>query len=310
MPTHIDVLTGDYARVIADNERAIVADDRYVEHAGRLNFYSLYRAHDHHFRIYGAMFAGRRSTALAAADDLARSLPEDLLRIESPPMADWLESFVGMRFHVLIRFGMWETIIGEPLPAEAELYCVTTALARYARGVAHAARSEIDAAVRQREELAAAIARVPETRYLFNNRALDILAVAGAMLDGEIAYREADYPLAWRHLLKAIELDDGLPYDEPWGWMQPARHAYGALLLEQGEVETAAAVYAADLGFDATLARACQHPGNVWSLRGYHECMLRLHRHEEAARIKPQLDHALGVADIEIESSCFCRTLS
>ena len=24
-----------------------------------------------------------------------------------------------------------------------------------------------------------------------------------------------------------MELDDGLAYDEPWGWMVPARHALG-----------------------------------------------------------------------------------
>jgi hypothetical protein len=90
--------------------------------------------------------------------------------------------------------------------------------------------------------------------------------------------------------------------------MQPTRHAYGALLLEQGEVEPAAAVYAADLGLDGTLARACQHPHNVWSLRGYHECLTRLGRDEEAAALKPELDRALAAADIEIASSCFCRT--
>jgi hypothetical protein len=28
----------------------------------------------------------------------------------------------------------------------------------------------------------------------------------------------------------------------------------------------------------------------------------------EAARIKPQLDRALARADVEIKSSCFCRT--
>ena len=50
--------------------------------------------------------------------------------------------------------------------------------------------------------------------------------------------------------------------------MQPARHALGALLLEQGHVDEAEAVYRADLGFDGTLNRACQHPENVWSLHG------------------------------------------
>ena len=60
--------------------------------------------------------------------------------------------------------------------------------------------------------------------------------------------------------------------------MQPTRHAYGALLLEQARLEEAAAVYEADLGLDPTLSRPCQHPGNVWSLYGYHECLQRLGR--------------------------------
>jgi len=237
MPTHIDVLLGDYQRVIEDNERAIAADQRYVDAVGRDNFYSLYRAHDHHFRIYGAMFAGRRATALAAADDLAASIPEELLRVEVPPMADWLESFCPMRLHVLVRFGLWEEIIAEPFPSDRALYCVTTALTHYAKGVAHAASSRVEEAEREREHLSAALVRVPETRYLFTNQALDILAVAAAMLDGEIEYRKGNYDAAWINLRHAVELDDSLPFDEPWGWMQPTRHAYGALLLEQGDVE-------------------------------------------------------------------------
>ncbi|HWF50072.1 MAG TPA: hypothetical protein VG294_05430 [Solirubrobacteraceae bacterium] len=308
MPTHIDVLVGDYERVIEGNERAIVADERYVNEVGALNFYSLYRAHDHHFRTYGAMFAGRRGEALNAADALARSIPEELLRVDVPPMADWLESFVPMRLHVLVRFGQWEDILAEPLPRDPELYSVTTALTHYAKGLAHAASSQVRDAQRERDSLAAAVARVSPTRYLFNNQALDILTVAAAMLDGEIQYREGNYEGAWLNLRRAIELDDALPYDEPWGWMQPARHAYGALLLEQGELEPAASVYAADLGLDGTLARACQHPNNVWSLHGYHECLQRLGRHEDAAQIKPQLERALAAADVPIQSSCFCRT--
>ncbi len=307
MPTHIDVLVGDYAQVISGNERAIVADDRYAEEHGARNFYSLYRAHNHHFRVYGAMFAGRRQTALDAAQALAAAIPEELLRVEVPPMADWLESFVGMRLHVLIRFGLWDEILSEPLPADPELYCVTTTLCHYARGVALAATGRVAEAVRERERFTQAVERVAESRYLFNNTARDILAIAAAMLDGEIAYRRGDHERAWSDLRHAIELDDSLPYDEPWGWMQPTRHAYGALLLEQGEVERAAAVYAADLGLDPTLPRACRHPDNVWSLRGYSECLTRLGRTAEAAELAPRLEAAVAIADVEIHSSCFCR---
>ena len=101
-----------------------------------------------------------------------------------------------------------------------------------------------------------------------------------------------------------------MPYDEPWGWMQPTRHAYGALLLEQGKIELAEAVYAADLGLDATLGRACQHPGNVWSLHGYHECLTRLGRSEEADAAKADLDAALAQATVPIAASCACRTVA
>jgi tetratricopeptide (TPR) repeat protein len=253
------------------------------------------------------MFAGRRATALDAADALAASIPEELLRVEVPPMADWLESFFPMRLHVLVRFGLWEEIIAEPLPRDRGLYCVTTALTHYAKGVAHAASSRVEEAERERERLSAALVHVPDTRYLFTNQALDILAVAAAMLDGEIEYRKGNYDAAWINLRHAVELDDSLPYDEPWGWMQPTRHAYGALLLEHGEVELAAAVYAADLGLDATLARARQHPNNVWSLHGYHECLLRLGRADEAAQLGPLLDRTLAAADVQVTSSCACR---
>jgi tetratricopeptide (TPR) repeat protein len=159
----------------------------------------------------------------------------------------------------------------------------------------------------EREAFAAAYARIPETRYLFNNTACDILAVAAAMLDGEIAYREGRFDDAFASLRQAIETDDALPYDEPWGWMQPTRHAYGALLLEQGHVEEAAAVYAADLGLDSTLSRPCQHPGNVWSLHGYHECLNLLGRNAEAATIGRQLELARARADVPILASCACR---
>ena len=60
-----------------------------------------------------------------------------------------------------------------------------------------------------------------------------MLAVGEAMLEGEIKYREGEYEACYNHLQNAIDLSDALVYDEPWGWMQPPRHAMGALLLEQ-----------------------------------------------------------------------------
>ena len=307
MPSHLDVLCGDYHSSIVANQRAVEADRLFVERSGPLNFYSLYRAHDLHFIVYSAMFLGRYQEALDAADELAAQLTPELLRIESPPMADWLEAFVPLRTHVLVRFGRWDDLVAQPLPEDTELYCTTTAMVLYGRGVAQAALGDVASAADTREQFVQAVTRVPKTRYLFNNTSLDILAIAGAMLDGEIAYRQGRFDEGFTHLREAIVLDDALPYDEPWGWMQPTRHAYGALLLEQDRVEEAAAVYAADLGLDPAVSRSVHHPGNVWSLHGYHESLERLGRHDEARIVAQQLAVASARADVLVLASCACR---
>ncbi|MEU5520536.1 hypothetical protein ABZ759_07480 [Streptomyces sp. NPDC047860] len=307
MPSHLEVLCGDYRRVVSDNTAAIAADEKYLQRAGAMNFYTLYRVHNIHFKIYGAMFAGQSKIALDAAAQLEATVPEKLIRVQSPPMADWLEGFLGMRVHVLIRFGRWDDILALPFPDDQDLYCVTTSLLHYARGVALSATGATDAAEAERRSFRAAVDRVPASRMLFNNTCQDILAIASAMLDGELAYRKGEYDTAFAALERSIELDDNLPYDEPWGWMQPTRHAYGALLLEQGRVAEAEAVYRADLGLDDTLPRPQQHPTNVWALHGFHECLLRTGKTGEAAIIARQLQLAAALADVPIDASCFCR---
>jgi tetratricopeptide (TPR) repeat protein len=307
MPTHIDVLCGHYRDVITSNSAAILADRKYLAREGAMNFYSLYRTHNYHFKMYGAMFLGQYETAASAADEMLATIPAELLRVETPPMADWLEGFVPMKLHVLVRFGKWQEIIDAPMPADQALYCVTTAMLHYAKGVAYAATGRVAEAEEQFRHFTAAYERVPDTRYVFNNACRDILAIAREMLAGELEYRKGHYEAAFAHLRQSIALDDGLTYDEPWGWMQPTRHAYGALLLEQGRVEEAEAVYRADLGLDGSLARPYQHPENVWSLHGYHECLTRLGKHDLAHMIKQRLDLALARADVVIQSSCYCR---
>src|SRR6202023_2521432 len=103
---------------------------------------------------------------------------------------------------------------------------------------------------------------------------------------GEITYRRGEHDAAFVRLHAAIALEDDLPYDEPWGWMQPIRHALGALLLEQGRVAEAEAVYREDLGLGGTLPRAQIHPDNLWALRGLLDCLKRRGETAEAALVR------------------------
>ncbi|MFN3642547.1 MAG: hypothetical protein ACK4TB_06420 [Gemmobacter sp.] len=309
MPTHIDIQIGAYHDALAWNLEAIAADEAQAEAEGRINFYAGYRIHNYHFACYAAMFLGQYAPARDAATGLVASVPEALLRIESPPMADYFESYFALLPHVHVRFGKWAEAIAAPLPSDPDLYRMGTAMVLYARAVAHAALGQVEAARRAEADFHAARARVPESRLLHNCRCTDLLGIAEAMIAGEIAYREGRYPAAFDALREAVRRDDALPYDEPWGWMQPARHALGALLLEQGEAAEAEAVYRADLGLgDAPAGMPCAqvHPDNVWSLRGLLSCLERRGETVEARHIRARLARAAARADGDVAVSCFC----
>ncbi len=306
MPTHIDIQCGHYRDAMHWNLKAIVADRKFYDRAGPMNFYSGYRIHNYHFAAYGAMFLGQYAPAIAAADELIETMPEAMLRIPSPPMADFFESYVSIRQHVLVRFGKWHEIIAQKPPEDTELYCNTVAMMHYAKGVAHAALGEVAAAEAEQSLFREAAKRVPKSRQIHNVKCVQLLAVAEQMLAGEIAYRRGEHEAAFAHLRTAIALEDDLPYDEPWGWMQPVRHALGALLLEQGRAAEAEAVYREDLGLGGALPRAQIHPDNLWALRGLLDCFERRGEVAEAGLIRQRVEFAAARADVAVEVSCFC----
>jgi tetratricopeptide (TPR) repeat protein len=304
MATHIDVLCGDYQNVVWRNHRAAEVDRKYFAHAGGENFYTIYRIHNLHFEMYGAMFLARPTQALAAAEALCETLPEPVVRY----LPQYFEAFVAMRSHVLVRFGQWAQILNEPFPVDAELYSYTTAMLRYARIVALANLGRIAEAEAEREAFYAAWARVQDDRFMFNNPGADVLKVAEQMMLGELAYKSGRIDEGLAHLWRAVELDDTLLYDEPWGWMQPTRHALGALLMDAGRFDEAEAIYRADLGLDDTLPRPCQHPKNVWSLHGLDECLRRRGETVERRHVSLLLDQALARAEVPVRASCYCRS--
>ncbi|MGB3968158.1 MAG: hypothetical protein WBO45_15585 [Planctomycetota bacterium] len=293
MPSHIDMRVGDYAAAVTANERAIAADLRYVAHAGRMNFYSIYRAHNYHMLAWASMFDGQSKKALAAARELVTELPAELVA----QYADFVEAYLAVPYHVLVRFGRWQQILDEPQP-RAELRA-TTAFWHYARGMALSALGRIDEATRERAAFAEAAKLVPATAVLSLTPVADLCALAGTLLDGELEYRRGNIERAFDLLREAVTKDDGLRYDEPWGWMQPVRHALGALLLEQALVTEAEAVYRDDLA---------RHPHDGWALHGLAECLRRSGRGEEAAKFEAEFKAAWTRADVQLAGSCFCRT--
>ncbi|WP_238367043.1 hypothetical protein [Mesobacterium pallidum] len=306
MPSHIDIQVGDYAAALRANEAASRANMVYYDRMGAMNLYTGYRIHDEHFAIYAALFLGAEAPAHAALARMQATVPEEMLRIESPPMADYFEAYLSMAPHILVRFGKWDQIVAMGYPEERALYCTLTAMIDYAKTVALSALGRVAEAETQMSRFEASKAAVPETRLLHNCRVVDLLDIATEMARGELAYRKGSYDVAFAHLRRAVALDDALPYDEPWGWMQPTRHALGALLLEQGRMEEAEKVYREDLGLAGALPRACQHPDNVWSLYGLMTCLdARAAPEAERRLIAGKLAIAQARSD-GIAASCGC----
>ena len=307
MASHIDSLCGDWQQAADANRRATAVDADYVALRGTDEFYMISVVHNHDFNIWASMFLGQYSEAMRSAETIC-----DLVREKRSPgdrryLASTLEGYYAGRAHVLVRFGCWQQICDEDMPDEPDSVPITTILLVYAKAIAYAALGDLESARSYQQAFYRRYREVPEWHIMANNPSRDILAVAKAMMNGEVEYHAGNHEVGFQYLREACVLCDHLEYSEPWPWMHPPRHALGALLLEQDRVDEAIIHYEDDLGIGNRLPRCAQHPGNIWALHGYHECLLRLQRDDEAAIIKPQLDELIRQSDIEIKSSCCCR---
>ena len=325
MPSHIDAWVGQWKEAIDCNIAAVEADDRYVEKSGNESqFYKFYRMHNHHFVVWCAMFDGQYKTALKYARKAVDTLPagdEDsgvnfMLAGIIPMGAIFLESYVTMPWHVMIRFGKWDDILKEPLHSDKDVFPAAIATQHYARGVAYASKGMVPEAEAEQSLFLEAL-RNPalEGRVLHNNLMYQdpeegpcILLVNAAILEGEIEYRrqflaqqrgeEADFSAAFDHLRKGVDLSLNLAYNEPWGQMQPVRHILGALLLEQGELDEAEEVYRADIEL---------WKDNMWGLLGLKLCLEeRGDDTGELAEISQKFLDRSSRADILPAKTCFC----
>jgi len=289
MPSHIDIRLGHYNEAVIANQRGISVDSSWASQGG---FYTIYRAHNYHFLAYAAMFDGRKEVALGAARDMLEQVPMEVVR----EFIDFLDGFISVPTHVMIRFGMWQELLAEPRPPKDLL--VTTAFWHYGRTIALSGLGRADEAAKELDTLRQAYDAVPESRLIGNNTARTVLEVGLPLVEGEVAFRKGKVKRAFELLREAVKRDDALRYDEPWGWMMPVRHSLGALLLEESRVAEAEAVYREDLRL---------HPGNGWALKGLSECLHRSGRHDEAAQNDSLFEAAWSRSDIAIKGSCFCR---
>jgi len=204
-------------------------------------------------------------------------------------------AFKVVPYYALSRFGRWDDVLAEPAPADKHVYM--KGLWHYARGLALAAKGQLDDADKELAEVKRIAAdKALDYTLLSPNTAAAVFAIAPEALAGDLAAKRKDYDAAIAHLERAVRLEDSLVYTEPEEWHYPSRQALGAVLLEAGRAKEAETVYWDDLR---------RHADQGWSLFGLAQALRAQGKQDQAAAIQQRFDKAWARADVKLSASRF-----
>ncbi len=292
MPSHIWMQTGRYDDAADCNRRAAALDDAWFEGDPSAMEYRFYMAHNRHFLAFAATMQGRRREALSAARAITEEVPPPVMKA----LAFISDGVASSKWHVLVRFGLWEAILTEAIPPEWAV--VGRSMRHYARGIAFANTDRIEQARAELTAFDEAVKAIPAEHWdLGSQPAVEVMPLARLVLSGEIEFKDGNRDQGLDLLAEAIELEERLEYSEPSTWMMPARHAYGALLIVAGRYKDAEKVYLRDLEI---------FPANGWALLGLRDALRGQGRPIEAARIDQSFRKAWRSADVIPPASCYC----
>lgn len=274
MPSHTYNRVGRWGDAVRANIQAWHSDLAAAEGEG----FAIYPQHNLHMLLFAASFDGQGAIAIQAGKDYAK-------------IQDG-----GAFYHVLalVRFGRFDEVLALETPdIEQPIY---RGLIEFGRGYAHLREGDTDSAKAYLERVDRAARETDEAVNFRGHTAAQLLGVTGGILRGEILRAQGRLDEAIAALQRAVEIEDGLRYDEPEPLNFSARHWLGAALLEAGRAPEAERVYRDEL---------TDHPNNGWSLYGLKQALSAQSRAAEADAASAQLDAAWARSDTRIRASRF-----
>jgi len=283
MPSHTYVRLGRYADAYASNQRAVETDERYIAQCKAQGIYPLaYYPHNVHFLMWSAERQGRVKEAIFQARKLSKQAQDS----HAGMAMAFYENFYSSPLHMMVRFGQWEAILAEPVPADDAPY--VRGVWHWARGLARVHTGDLRGAGQELKALRdAATGKFPQS--VGTNDPKVLLTMAASLVEGELFAAKGKYDAAVASLDKAVRLEDSLTYNEPPDWPMPSRHVLGAVLLEAGRADEAEVVYWADLA---------RNTENGFALFGLWKALEAQPEHEgEAASVKARFEKTWAAAD-------------
>jgi tetratricopeptide (TPR) repeat protein len=296
MPSHIYIRVGRYADAIETNQGAVHAHGLHAEPSpdqGPDGFDQGYGSHNYHFLTFAAQMAGNRALALETARELEARIDTEMMRA---PGLRALQHYLVTPLRVMVRFGLWDEILAEPVPPEDLAYPMGTWF--YARGMAFARTDRPDEAETELAELRALLdSEALEGVTIWElNSGHTLLSIGERVLTGEIEAARGNTDAAIAALEEGTEMETALIYDEPPPWPLPVRHVLGAVLVDAGRAPEAEMVYVASLD---------QFADNGYSLRGLELALAAQGRDIEAEAAREHFDLVWRAADVDLPGSRF-----
>ena len=272
MPSHTYNRVGRWEEAVRSNIQAFHSDQAAAYGEG----FAIYPGHNLHMLLFAASMGGQGAVAIQAGRDYAKTTG-------------------GARYYEVLtklRFGRFEDILEMENDADNPIF---RGFGDFGQGYAHLRLGHVSVA-RGYLDAVQTTAREEDEASFRGHSAADLLGVVGAILEGEILREEGDLDAAIGVLETAVEIEDGLTYDEPEPLNFSVRHWLGAILLEAGHPDEAETVYRAALA---------DHPHNGWSLFGLEQALRAQDRTAEADKALRAFKAEWVYADTWIRASRF-----
>ncbi|HVJ92675.1 MAG TPA: hypothetical protein VM580_22900 [Labilithrix sp.] len=269
MPSHIYLRAGLWNDASRSNADAIRTDRAFVARRGYASHYvQFYYPHNINWFVFSTLMEGRSAESLA----MARMIADEVKRghIDTTEL-------LALPMFVRVRFACWDDILAEAAPPSTEP--AVRLVWHYARGMAYAARGELEQARRESKQV--------EELAMSDPAGL----VAHDVLEAEISRRRGALEPAIERLEAAVERAAALGLVPLPRWYYPVRQSLGAALLEAGRASEAERVFRQDLE---------QYPANGWGLFGLARSLEAQGRESEAASVGRAFRAAWIRADVEL----------
>jgi tetratricopeptide (TPR) repeat protein len=244
----------------------------------------MYWTHNIHFIAYARAQQGRYEEAKQAALEMVANVGDGDLEMQM------LEGFRLYPAMVDLRFHRWDTLVATPEPERSRP--LSHAFWRYARAMAFAGQGKVREATEEQRRFERERTALPtENQYIINNKSGDLMNLAAATLDAQVAAARGDRAAAIAAWRRAVALEGALQYDEPPAWFYTVRQSLGAELLRAGQHAEA------EREFREALAT---RPRDGRLLFGLWQTLLAQGRTNEALLVEQQFERAWRDATVPL----------